>query len=190
MENQGLSNDVIITLYTENVERFESIAFRYLRDREKARDIVSECYEYVLNRKDSLSGSLAEMKTYLLLMIKDRCLNEIRLDTARRERLKDLFEADSDRLSDDNVSRRMVEWDMRKVLETAGSKMQKRAFDIYVSGKIGGLSYKELAKLYGVTQNRVSKDMYKANKIIQTVIRDYLHIITVFPYLIYFFLAK
>ena len=39
MENRGLSQELIVKLYVENVECFTAIAFRYLRDREKARDI-------------------------------------------------------------------------------------------------------------------------------------------------------
>lgn len=183
MENRGLSQELIIKLYMENVERFISIAFRYLGDREKARDIVSECYEYIIKRKESLTGGMAEIKTYLFLMVKSKCLDEIRIDTARKENLKNLYEADLGRLSDDNVSRKMIEWDIRKVLEKAGMKMSKRTFDIYVSSRFGGLSHKELAKLYGVAQSRVAKDISKANKIVQMVVKEYLHIIILIPYI-------
>ena len=178
MVNQVLSKDVIVRLYMENVERFILIATRYLRSKEKAQDIVHECFEYIMEKKDVLTGNYAELKSYMYLMVRSRCLNEIRQDTARKENLKRLYSADMEFLSDDNVSRKMVECDFRKVMDMANMKVPKRAFDIYVSSKIGGMSHKELAKLYGVAQSRVAKDISKTNKIIQALLQSYLRLIT------------
>ena len=92
----------------------------------------------IMEKKDVLTGNYAELKSYMYLMVRSRCLNEIRLDTARKENLKRLYSADMEFLSDDNVSRKMVECDFRKVMDMANMKVPKRAFDIYVSSKIGG----------------------------------------------------
>ena len=65
MVNQVLSKDVIVRLYMENVERFILIATRYLRSKEKAQDIVHECFEYIMEKKDVLTGNYAELKSYM-----------------------------------------------------------------------------------------------------------------------------
>ena len=112
-------------------------------------------------------------KAYLMQTLKHRCLNEIRKDTVRQTTFRNLYDTDIDRLSDDNISRRILEKDIYAILADAGLKMEKLTYDIYVSSRIGGLSHKEIAKLYGLTTGRVAKEIMKATGIMDSVLKKY-----------------
>ena len=64
-------------------------------------------------------------------------------------------------LSDDNVTRRIAENDMREIMRLAGGRM------------------KDLTKIYGLTVNRIAKEITKANRIMELLVRNYLDIIPV-----------
>ena len=63
---------------------------------------------------------------------------------------------------------------MREIMRLAGGRMKDLTLDIYTSSRFGGLSHKELAKLYGMTVNRIAKEISKANKIMGLIVRHYL----------------
>lgn len=172
MASTGLSNDVLIGLYADK-EKYVSVAFSYLQDMEKAKDVFSDAFAYVYERKGTLDGDLPGMKAYLMQTLKHRCLNEIRRDTVRQTTFRNLYDTDIDMLSDDNISRRILEKDIYAILADAGLKMEKLTYDIYVSSRIGGLSHKEIAKLYGLTTGRVAKEIMKATGIMDFVLKKY-----------------
>lgn len=187
MEAEGLSNDMLVSLY-EDRERYVALAFRYLGDKEKARDIFSECFAYVFGRRGELSGDLPGMKAYLMRTVKCRCLDELRLDTARKASLKSLYEADAELLAEDTVSGKVARLDLNRMLDAAGMRMDKLTFDVYVSSRLGGFPHKDIARMYGITQNRVAKEIMKANRIFLKIVREYLHVIVFFIQYLCFFI--
>lgn len=178
MEAEGLSNDMLVSLY-EDRERYVALAFRYIGDKEKARDIFSECFAYIFGRRQELSGDLPQMKAYMMQTVKCRCLDHIRLDSARRTSLKRLYEADEELLAEDTVSRKIAEWDLNKMLDAAGVRMDKLTFDVYVSSRLGGFPHKDIARIYGITQNRVAKEIMKAERIFRKIVKEYLHVFVI-----------
>lgn len=176
MESIGLSDNMLVSLY-EDRERYVALAFRYLGDKEKARDIFSECFAYIFGRRQELSGDLPRLKAYLMQTVKCRCLDQIRLDSARKTSLKRLYEADEGLLVADTVSGKAAEWDLKKMLDAAGMRMDKLTFDVYVSSRLGGFPHKDIARMYGITQNRVAKEIMKANGIFRKIVMEYLHVV-------------
>ena len=159
------------------MERYVTVAFSYLHDREKARDIFSDCYAYILERRDVLDGDLAGMKGYLMQAVRHRCLDELRKDSVRQAAFRNLCREDEEYLADDNVTRRMEESDVRELMRNAGVKMKKLTFDIYVMSRFAGLSHKEIAEQYGITRNRVAKEIIKAGKVMEMLVSRYLHLL-------------
>lgn len=43
MAESGLSSDILVGLYADR-DRFIAVAFRYLQDMERAKDVFSDCY--------------------------------------------------------------------------------------------------------------------------------------------------
>lgn len=148
----------------------------YVQDMEKAKDIVSDSYAYMLERKDTLSVDLHKMKAYLMQTVKHRCLDFIRHENVRSNILKNIREIDIEILGEDDVTGRILERDISEILADAGIKMKKQTFDIFISSRIGGMSHKEIALKYGMTPNKVAKEIMQAMKIMKTVFRDYLHL--------------
>lgn len=68
--------------------------------------------------------------------------------------------------------------------------MGRRTFDIYTSCRIGELSHRELSKLFGITPNKVAKEIMKASAIMEKIISDYLKIIILFAAAAGTFLAR
>ncbi len=123
---------------------------------------------------------MTKMKIYMMQSIKHRCFDELKRDTVRQNTLKNLYDTDISLLSEDNVSQRIIENDFYKIIRNAGLKMKKFTMDIYTSSRLGDLSHKEIAALYNISTNRVAKEITKASKIMDTIIKDYLHVTVVF----------
>ena len=176
MENKScLTLDTLLPLYNEK-ERFIMLADHYLEDLEKAKDVVSDSFIYMLEHKETLPDNPLKIKGYLLQVIKHKCLNEIRRDRIRQDAYRNIYNVDTSVLANDNVTGRIAENDAREILRIAGTKMSKSTLDIYTSCRFGDLSHKELAKLYGVSVNRIAKEIVKANKIIESIVRNFLWI--------------
>lgn len=170
--------EVLVGLYNDR-DKFVSVAFRYIRNHEKAKDIFSESFTSILNHRDSLPETPEKIGTYLMQAVKHRCLNELRRDAVRQEGRKNLLKADCDLLLDDNITRDIVEKDVRKIFSYASTKMGSLTFDIYSASRLGNLSHKEIAGIYGITTNRVAKEIMKAAGIIEGIIRDYVRLIII-----------
>lgn len=153
------------------------MADHYLNDMEKAKDIVSDSFIYILEHKESISGDKARIKGYLLQIVKHKCLNELKREEVKQNVYRNMYDIDISVLSDDNITRHIADSDIQVILRIAGNKMKKRTLEIYTACRLRGLSHKELAKIYGVTVNYIAKEISKANKVIEMVIKNYLHII-------------
>lgn len=168
--------DTLLSLYREK-ERYILLADHYLNDMEKAKDIVSDSFIYILEHKESISGDKARIKGYLLQIVKHKCLNELKREEVKQNVYRNMYDIDISVLSDDNITRHIADSDIQVILRIAGNKMKKRTLEIYTACRLRGLSHKELAKIYGVTVNYIAKEISKANKVIEMVIKNYLHII-------------
>ena len=70
-----------------------------------------------------------------------------------------------------------AEKDIEDILDRAGTRMKRMTFDILVSSRLDGLSHKEIAEKYGISQGRVAKEIMHAMKIMKKLFKDYLHVI-------------
>lgn len=176
MEGQGLQEDVLVGIYMDR-QRYLFIAFGYLQDMEKAKDIFSDSFAYILEHKDELKGDLVQMNAYFLQVIKHKCMDVIKHDTVAQKVYTNLYKKSIDDLTDDNITRNIVRNDIYEIVRRSGQKMDRVTFEIYVDRKFHGLSHKELSRMYGISQSRVAKEIYKAGKIVEKFVRDYLHAI-------------
>ena len=174
MGEKGLSDDILLGLYRER-ERYIAVAFRYLQDREKARDVFSDSYAYVLEHRHTLTGDLTKMKIYLMQTVKHKCLDAMRHDDAARKACANLYENSIRMLPGDNITQNVIRQDIYALIRDTGNKISRRTLDIYVSRKFHGLSHKELAGRFGITRSRVAKEISKAGKVIDEIIRRYFH---------------
>ena len=168
--------DTVLSLYREK-ERYILLANHYLNDMEKAKDIVSDSFIYMLEHKETISGDKARIKGYLLQIVKHKCLNALKREEIKQNVYRNMCDIDISILSDDNVTRHIANSDIKAILRIAGSRMKDRTLEIYTSSRIKGLSHKELSKMYGMTVNHIAKEISKANKIIEMVIKNYLHVL-------------
>lgn len=168
--------DTVLSLYREK-ERYILLANHYLNDMEKAKDIVSDSFIYMLEHKETISGDKARIKGYLLQIVKHKCLNALKREEIKQNVYRNMYDIDISILSDDNVTRHIANSDIKAILRIAGSRMKDRTLEIYTSSRIKGLSHKELSKMYGMTVNHIAKEISKANKIIEMVIKNYLHVL-------------
>ncbi len=168
--------ELFFALYQEK-DRYISVAMSYIQDMEKARDIVSDSFAYMLERKESLPEDLPRLKGYLMLTVKHRCLDALKHLAARENALKNLYEADMEMLGNDNVTEKIMERDMEWLLAQAGVRMKRQTFDILVSSRLEGMSHKEIAGKFGISEGRVAKEIMQAMKVLKKLFKDYLHIV-------------
>ena len=179
MDETGISFDNLMKIWSDK-EKYISVAKRYLQDSEKAKDIFSDSFAALLERREQLPDDAVKMSIYLMQTVKHKCLNELKRDYARLERRAAITEEDMLLLAEDNVTRHIIERDIMAAMQTAGLKIDKFTFDIYVASRVGGLSHKELSEKFAVTQNRIAKEIMKAGKIMEVLLKDYMHIFILF----------
>lgn len=172
----GKRQDLVFSLYQER-DRYIAVALSYVQDMEKARDIVSDSFAYLLEKLPVLPDDKSRIRAYLMLTVKHKCLDHLKHLAVKENALKNLYETDIEFLGNDNVTERIMERDIEEILSHAGTRMKRMTFDILVSSRLDGLSHKEIAEKYGISQGRVAKEIMHAMKIMKKLFKDYLHVI-------------
>ncbi|MCB9363035.1 MAG: sigma-70 family RNA polymerase sigma factor [Flavobacteriales bacterium] len=89
------NNEAIATVYKQTLPQLLFIAYRYLNDSEKSKDVVSDVFEKLITmnsveRKNKLSGVDEKLEVFLKVIVKNRCINQLNIEKNRRGILKHL----------------------------------------------------------------------------------------------------
>lgn len=158
-------------------DKFVAVAFRYVRNLEKARDLVSDSFASLLERKEYLPEDPLKLGIYLMQTVKHKCLNELKHEAVvRGHQRENLARMDRELLSDDSVTEYIMGKEVSGLFAKAASGMSRLSIDIYASSRIKGLSHKEISQQFGISPNRVAKEIMKVSRILETLVRNYLKI--------------
>ena len=136
-------------------------ALHYLQDVDLSEDIVQESYAalweipqegtHVLNRK-----------SYLYMMVRNRCLDHLRKKGIPTESLKPY---DTYGIIDDDDAQERSQTEAR--LWTAIDSLPEKCREVFIMSKRDGLKYEEIADELGLSVNTVRNQISKALKLIK-----------------------
>ncbi|MDE6061463.1 MAG: RNA polymerase sigma-70 factor [Duncaniella sp.] len=133
-------------------------ALHYLRSTEDAEDVVQDCLTDFLERS-LLAERPENVKSYLYIMVRNRCL-----DTLRRDSHIDRS------LSAEEFDERIAESEYEEAsfiearMWTAIDSLPERCREVFLMSKRDGLKYEEIADELGISVNTVRNQISKALK--------------------------
>ena len=158
-----------IAQHTENFDDLFSYNYRplclyalhYLQDADQAEDVVQESYA-ALWEKIQEGAHVVNRKSYLYMMVRNRCLDQLRRKGLPTESLKPY---DTYGIIDDDDAQERSQTEAR--LWTAIDSLPEKCREIFILSKRDGLKYEEIADELGLSVNTVRNQIIKALKLIK-----------------------
>ena len=157
---------------TQNIVNFDDLfrynyrplclyALHYLRDVDLAEDIVQESYTALWEKLQDDTHVL-NCKSYLYMMVRNRCLDHLRKKGIPTESLKPY---DTYGIIDDNDAQERSQTEAR--LWTAIDSLPEKCREVFILSKRDGLKYEEIAEELGLSVNTVRNQISKALKVLK-----------------------
>lgn len=163
-----------IILLNDERQRFVKIAQRYVVDMEIAEDIYQDSIVRILNRRNE--AEITDIRSYFLIMAKNRCLDHLKSRVNRDSlppELKELALEDMKLLSESGADELSLYVDYPILLEKVRESLPELTYEIFTSKRLAGMSAKEIAKQFGISERRVNFEIQRAAKVFHKVFQDY-----------------
>ena len=146
--------------------RFIRLAVRFVGDAEIAEDIVQDSlidFVRIMDRKD-----IGNVKAYFSTIVKNNCLHYL------KDNKHPGFSLESDgELIMENIrilSEQMEDTtgqmsDLKKILDSCREQLPELSVKVFAAKRLEGLSYKEIARKFGITERRVNTEIQRAQKV-------------------------
>lgn len=157
-------SDSILTfeaLFKYNYRPLCLYALHYVADADIAEDIVQESYTALWSKLQE-GAEVQNRKSYLYMMVRNRCLDNLRAKGLPTESLKPY---DTYGIIDDDDAQERSEIEAR--LWTAIDSLPEKCREIFIMSKRDGLKYEEIAQELGISENTVRNQISKALKLIR-----------------------
>lgn len=175
-ETHIITDEEIKALSTKDRQRYIKLAYMFVRDEEAAKDIFQDSLLHLWMSKDSLN--VINTRTYFAGIIKYRCLNYLR-DTSRHNSIKErmgsaaMLRENEKILAGDYDGSVAAMMDIDNMLKICQEKLPPLTFKVFISNRFNGLTYKQIAKQYGISERKVVAEIQKALAIFRFTFRAY-----------------
>lgn len=178
--NIHLDSDEFGKFFSEYRGHFVRIAYSYVRDMDAAKDIVTDSFAYLWERRGELT-SHDNLKGYVYYCVRNRCNSHLRqrlihlkahdelTKTARWE-----IQAGLDSLGSDEISDRLFQQEVIDIFRQALDRMPARTRDIFQASRQEGMTYQQIADKYGLTLRKVTYEIQSALQHLRRSLKDYL----------------
>ena len=136
-------------------------ALHYLQDVDLAEDIVQESYT-ALWEKLQEGAHVLNRKSYLYMMVRNRCLDHLRKKEIPTESLKPY---DTYGIIDDDDAQERSQTEAR--LWTAIDSLPDKCREVFIMSKRDGMKYEEIADELNLSVNTVRNQISKALKVLK-----------------------
>jgi len=175
-ESNALKKKEFEKIYSRFFSFFFQIAAHFLHHEEDAKEVVQEAF-IKLWEKDIYQKSEQEIKNYLFIIIKNRCLNLL------RDRRKSLQHIAGHGYLAVSVSYKILEAtgedillsaELSQKIQLAISGLTPQCRDVFTLSRIEGLSNKEIAEKLEISVKAVEANMTRALKKMREELSPYL----------------
>ena len=153
-------------LYSDYNPRFTEVAYRYVRDRGIAEDLVSDSFMAFWEERDRLPEDV-NAPAYVLTIVKNKCLNHLKARLLHLQIEKKL-----------HSTQQFVE-EMQTMLDRAVGRMPELTRRIFEGSRYENKSYKELAQELNIAFTHVNFEMRRALKILREEFKDYILVLII-----------
>lgn len=166
-------------LFFEFKPRFIALAYRYVRDREVAEDLVSDSFMTFWEIHEKLPEDI-NIPAYILTAVKNRCLNHLNAQIRHRRAQQDIHSALTRRLHADVRSLAACDPDLlfsdeiREIMSQAVRKMPEMTRKVFLLSRLKENTYKEIAEELGISVSHVNFEIRRALSLMRSELKDYL----------------
>ena len=169
----GGNNDVVSHWYTKWKAELFLVAYHYFRNTHDADDVLSECFAKLIElnpnkRKEKFIDNEINVKSLLLVMIKNRCLDEIKQRQNRKRiigGIMHLFNHTSLNKFNDNI-------DNHCFTELCKCLPEKERLILLMN--IDGFSHQEIALKTGLSEKTISNNLTNVRKKVKCLWEDFM----------------
>ena len=176
VKTDSISSTEFGKLFFEFKPRFIALAYRYVRDRETAEDLVSDSFMTFWEMHETLPADI-NVPAYILTSVKNRCLNHLNAQIRHRRAEQDMHSTLTRRLQAD-VSAcdpdRLFSEEIRAILKQAVRKMPKMTRSVFLLSRIRNMTYSEIAAELGISVSHVNFEIRRALNLMRSELKDYL----------------
>lgn len=169
-------------LYSKYNPQFIEVAYRYVRDRGVAEDLVSDSFMAFWEERDRLPENV-NVPGYVLTIVKNKCLNHLKSRLLHLQIEKKLHSIQQRLIQSDIHSltacdpNNLFTQEMRMMLDRAIGRMPELTRKVFEGSRYENKSYKELAEELNIAFTHVNFEMRRALKILREEFRDYVLIL-------------
>lgn len=165
-------NEAIVKTYKKWVPELYFIAYKYLRNKEDAEDIVSDSFEKLLQmplakRKKKFIEEEINLKALLILVVKNKALDKVKVKN-NRQRIEDsirhLFPTKTSNLVWNNISNDLIE-SLVNFLPKKDQKILKMNME--------GYNREEIGKAFNLSLKSVSNSLSYSRKKLKAILDDF-----------------
>lgn len=155
-DNHGLSS-----IYQAYYDTLLMTAFYYTKNEEKSKEVVSDVFVKLLNysaqkRIDNLSGVSEKIETFLKVVVKNKCFDNLKVEKNRRGILNGIYHLSNRSINKDNF---LIE-DFEKMIDILPHR-QKEVLSLHIVGFDNHEISSQLGITYNTTKNTLSTSKKK-----------------------------
>ena len=175
VKTDSISSTEFGKLFFEFKPRFIALAYRYVRDRETAEDLVSDSFMTFWEMHETLPADI-NVPAYILTSVKNHLNAQIR----HRKAEQDMHSTLTRRLQADVRSLSACDPDLlfseeiRAILKQAVRKMPKMTRSVFLLSRIRNMTYSEIAAELGISVSHVNFEIRRALNLMRFELKDYL----------------
>ena len=167
LEKIRQDNDTAFIVLFDNYYRYlTTIAYRYLKEREKAKDFAQDAFVVLWNQRKDLNIKIG-LKPYLRQVVVNKCLNHLR----REERLD--FSENSklpETITNIDAIHHLEKEDLQKTVQIAVDQLPNRCRIIFCMSRYEEKSHKEISQELGITTKTIENQITIALKALRKAI--------------------
>jgi RNA polymerase sigma-70 factor, ECF subfamily len=168
--------------FAEIVRRYQTRLFtfslRYLRDRDRARDVTQETFLRVVRRAEEFKHE-SRFSTWVFAITRNLCIDELRKGRHRAHASLDASTSDSppllDRLGSADVGpeRNALGGELQDGITRAIAGLPDDQREVFLLRQLGGVPFADIAKITGTPENTVKSRMRYALERLQKELAEF-----------------
>ncbi len=157
-------------LYRGYYDRLYRFTLNFVRSKENAKDVVQDVFVKVWLNKETLDAQQS-IKAYLFMATKNRAVDFF------KNKGNGLTDPDSDKAEAFSYSdpvQDMIDSDLEAAVREAIGRLPQKCKLVFKLSRQEGLTYREIADLFGISENTVEKQVVRALKHLKKSLKFFL----------------
>ena len=167
MEGDSSAFENIYSAYYKDLVVF---ALRYTNDLNAAEEIVQDTFVKIWEEHRSISITVS-LRSYLMKIVKNDFLDRLRHDKIVKNH--NVFVQENSPLFENETESYLLQSELQGLIDEALKKLPDEIAETFRLNRFKGMKYREIAKMYGISERTVEVRIGKALHMLRICLKDY-----------------